>query len=201
MNLITYNVEVIALVVSLFSLAIAFSSAVISSKRLKAANDQLMVAKSHWEESRKLDRKNERLKFMKNFADGITEHSWKFIEYWDFPGVYPNLKELKSVIPDKSEDNQEAFGQRVVTLAHLYILLGVFSYRDVLLTRDIVGISNWANNWFEESEEAIKTILSNGDVFPLDFIDWLKNTIFPGRGLERLIGPDLITRLREYQAT
>ncbi len=157
------------------------------------------IAIWRWSINWQRNRKRLRLEFFRDISNGFSNHNWKFIEYWNFPGVYPQLDELKDVIPTKTEDFQEAMGQRVVTLSHLNVLLKVFSHKNLLYDEDIIGYKNWAQNWYEKSVEPLRTILTTGDVYPLDFIIWLRDKIFKDKDFAKLLGSTLCARLVVYE--
>jgi hypothetical protein len=142
-------------------------------------------------------RTEERLEFIREVWGGFSAHNWSFIEYWDFPGVYPPLKEIK--IPAKTEKEKEAFGLRVVTLEHLNILLKVFTHRKILTKEDIQGFTSWGKCWYDASLPALKVIFSQGDIFPLDYTIWLRDVVFDGKPFREIVGDELKARLKRYE--
>ena len=98
--------------------------------------------------SRREKAKN-RLEFIRGLVGDYSKHNWRFVEYWDFPGVYPEVEELKSIVSPAKPDRQRVyFGRRVVVLEHLNILLRVYTHKDLLNREDIEGYANWAQSWF-----------------------------------------------------
>jgi hypothetical protein len=147
------------------------------------------------------EQRQTRLTFLRDLFSGFSQHNWRFIDYWDFPGVYPYLEEIRTAIPpSKSDQCKEDFGRRVVALEHLNILLKVFTHRDVLSREDIRGFVNWAQSWYSGCAEALTTILERGDVYPLDFLIWLRDVIFEHNDFDSLVGPTLRGRIDEYKS-
>jgi hypothetical protein len=159
------------------------------------------VALSRWILDIRNARKSQRLELLRDLFNGFSDHNWNFVQYWSFPGIYPPLKELEDVIPNKEPENQKAFGERVVVLEHLNILLKVFSHQRLLEDEDILGFTNWALSWYEKSKESLKVVLQTGDTYPLDFIIWLRDNVFKNKEFPKLIGDTLQARLNEYEKT
>ena len=175
-----------SLIISIISLGIAISSLLI------------MVIKYYRDE--KKDKESRRMNIIKEISSGFSEHNTSFIDYWDFPGYYPPLSNLKSTIkPAKDENDKLPFGQRVITLNHLNILLQVFTHKSLLKPEDITGYGCWAREWFEDSQESLKTILDYGDIYPLDFILWLRDDIFENTNFKHLFGTELQNRISDYE--
>ncbi len=137
---------------------------------------------------------------MRDLFNGFSSHNWKFIEHWTFPGVFPPMADLKKSIPEKRPESQQLFGQRVVALEHLNILLRIFTHLDELLPEDIEGFSHWACNWYEDSKDGLETILESGDTYPLDFIVWLRDVIFRQEDSVKIFGRELKARLQMFEA-
>jgi len=195
------SIILISLSLSFLSLLTAIGSAIFTGKNARASERKIIEEQKKWREEKEIDLKKSRLEFLRETVNGFTTHNWHFIENYDFPGVFPLLSTLKPAIPDKKDEKtRELFGQRVVTLSHLNILLRIFVYKDILETSDIDGYTQWANDWYAESKAAMRTILDTGDTYPLDFIVWLRDVIFKDQqdSLNSLIGVSLKARLRMY---
>lgn len=177
---VSTNLSILSLIVSVVALSFTLFRWFVDWKRLQRQN---------------------RLDFLRDLFSSFSQHNWRFIDYWDFPGVYPYLDEIKTKIPPSKADNcKEDFGRRVVTLEHLNILLKVFSHRDILTREDVRGFINWAQSWYTGCTDSLREILNRGDTYPLDFIIWLKKTVFEHNDFDSLIGPTLRGRIDEYAA-
>ena len=137
-----------------------------------------------WSQQRE-SKKNRREKFFQSLISIIHGHNWKFIEHWDNAGVRPGMVEAISL-----EDNKVEFGRRVVVLSHMNILWQAFLHRDHLNSDDIDGFKNWAASWLKESRAQLEIVLNQGDLYPLDFLYWLRDTIFVGE-FSAFMGPGL----------
>lgn len=141
-----------------------------------------------------------RIDFLRDMSYYVREHNWKFIEYWEFPGVYPGMLELQPEVPQNNDPRyQESFGRRVVALQHLGILMQVFSQRKILKPEDIVGYKNWAKSWFVHFKNALEGIMESGDIFPLDFIIWLREEILDDTTYSFNIGGHLKSRIDAHK--
>ncbi len=151
-----------------------------------------------WAVSLKHDRARQRLEFLRELSNSFFSHNWNFIDHWDFPGVYPPLKELKGQA--KTEEDKQAMGLRVVTFDHLTILQQVFTYSKLLTRNDIQGFACWARCWYDGSRSALEGIFTTGDVYSLDFIIWLRDVIFVDKPFAGLMGDTLKERLHEFES-
>ena len=140
-------------------------------------------------------KKDRRQKFFQVLLNGIFSHNWRFLEHWDNAGVRPGLVQTKTV-----EQNEEHFGKRVVVLDHVNILWQIFLHREDLHATDIDGFRSWARDWFASSEAQLKEIFDQGDIYPLDFVSWLKDEVFLAENFSRIVGRGLQERLTTYEA-
>ena len=202
------TISIISLIIAFLSFLISATSVWISYRRTRTAERSLEIQIRQfdadikkWVEDKTGIKKQTRLEFLRDLFNGFSSHNWSFIRYWDFPGVFPPLADVLDAIPNKEgEENKTLFGQRVVALEHLNILFRVFSNTELLHEQDIDGFTHWANNWYENSRNALKTILISGDTYPLDFLKWLRDKIFREQSdIKVLFGRELNSRLRLYE--
>jgi hypothetical protein len=135
-------------------------------------------------------KKDRREKFYQSLSSSIHSHNWKFIEHWDNPGVRPWIKEALHF-----QDKEAELGKRVVVLSHVNLLWQVFLHKDHLAESDIDGFRNWSLSWYTSSIDQLKVLFEQGDLYPLDFIYWLKNSIFGEGRFSPLVGPGLDGRI------
>lgn len=140
-------------------------------------------------------KKTTRSQYYQNLLDGFYSHNWKFIEHWDNEGIRPRLDTTLNI-----ESHKQDFGQRVVVFDHIYILWKVYCHKDVLSIYDLESNKHWAQKWFEGSSIHLENIFTDGDMFPLDFIDWLNLYIFDQK-LEMLFGDKLTERMTKWRKT
>jgi hypothetical protein len=199
MNVTNIN-PIIALTIAIISLLVSIGSLVISGKMLKATEKRINLELEKWKNDRVDNKEQARLEFIRDLYNGFSNHNWRFIQHWPFPGVFPKLSDMNDSIPDKSKENKKLFGERVVALEHINILLRVFTNKDILKPQDIQGFTNWANNWYEGSKEALRTIFKSGDTYPLDFIVWLRDIIFRQQyDFQKFFGQELKKRLDLFE--
>ena len=157
---------------------------IISGVALIVSIISIIISLYIWKRGNKERLDTQRLEFLRNLSIGYSGHNWRFVQYWDFPGVYPGLDELKNEVPSNNDDRyKEAFASRVVVLEHLGFLLQIFTYKHLLKEEDIDGYRTWAISWYNHHKNAMRGIMEYGDTFPVDFWIWLKNEIFKGEDL------------------
>ncbi len=139
-------------------------------------------------------RKERRDSTYQHLFDNFFAHNWKMVEHWDNSGARPNLKEARDDLKSK-----KLFAKRVVTLDHFNILFQVFAQRKVIGSTEIDSFSSWAKSWFDDSQDAIEGIFERGDLYPLDFVQWLRDKIFDGGRFEGLFGTRLTARIKRYE--
>ena len=170
------NYELIATILSVFSLAIGLLNVVL------------------WFTSIRDSRKDRKEKFYQQLINVFFTHNWRIIEYWDNEGVRPHLEETRSI-----RQNAADFGKRLFLLDHLNILWQVYLHKDLIDSDYLKSWSSWAESWFEDSRDQLKTIFEKGDLYPLDYIVWLKDHIFRNQPFNEVCGSVLRSRLREYE--
>ncbi len=153
----------------------------------------LITTLGHWLWERRVNKKDSRHKFFQQLINGFYTHNWKYIEHWNNEGIRLQINSAVDVT------SFEDFGRRVVLLDHLNILLQIFIHRTVLQLEDIESFKNWAASWFETSKDQLKIIFKDGDLFPLDYIIWLRDTVFDKEKFELLIGGSLMKRMKLYE--
>ena len=166
--------EVIAVLASIVAVVLSGVSAWFTHKR--------------WNLDTGLVRERRREEFLRDLNSQIMTHNWKFIEYWDNPGVRPGLTSTGSL-------DQEAFAKRVVHLDHVNFLWQVFAHKELLDGEDLSGFRSWARSWFDDARESLTLVFKTGDLYPLDFVEWLRDHIFEDTFRE-LIGSQLDERLQ-----
>jgi hypothetical protein len=191
--------SIIATVIASISLIISIGAVYIYKRNLIATEQKFDFEIKKWKLEIKATKEQQRLNFLRDLFNGFTSHNWRFINHWEFPGIFPPLDDMLKAIPNKDEENRELFGKRVVALEHLNILMRVFTHKDVLEEEDIEGFTHWANNLYDGSKDALRTILGTGDTYPLDFIVWLKEVIYKEQDINEVIGNELRSRLRLYE--
>lgn len=146
-----------------------------------------------WTQQRE-SKKDRREKFYQSLSTEIHAHNWKFLEHWSNAGVRPGMDEALSL-----EENSEDFGRRVVVLSHVNLLWQVFLHKDHLTSSDIDGFRNWALSWLETSKDQLQILFSQGDLYPLDFISWLRDVIFNENRFQPFVGKGLRGRLEQFE--
>jgi len=153
----------------------------------------LIITLGRWLWEHRVNKKDRRQKFFQQLINGFYTHNWKFIEHWNNKGIRPQINTTVDVT------SFEDFGRRVVLLDHINILWQVFLHREILNSpEDIESFKSWADSWFENSKDQLKIIFEDGDMLPLDYIIWLRDTIFKGE-LECLMGDCLKKRIQQYE--
>jgi len=171
--------EEIALGVSAVALVVSVLSAWYTHRRWKLDTGRV----------REMSRKD----FLSKLSAQFMTHNWKFLEHWDNPGVRPGLTSTGGI------NQQEAFGKRVVHLDHLNFLWQVYAHKELLNRDDIDGFRSWARSWYTDAFDSLKIIFETGDLYPLDFVEWLQSEIFES-GFGQLIGSGLDDRLQKRKA-
>lgn len=212
---LTDFLSLIALIISLGSLFTSIYSNRVRKHAFDRQGIQLTTQKEALEQQRihleeqikqwdneRINKKNEtRIEFLRELFISYSKHNWNFIDNYDFPGVFPPLstishlnKEVNNSIDLKTKKME--FGNRVVTLEHLNILVRVFYNKNILKPQDMEGFTHWANEWYENSQQALKDIFKDGDTYPLEFIEWLIKEVFNKQSnILTLIGKTLNARL------
>ena len=103
-----------------------------------------------------------------DFVKSISEHNWKLLENKIDPGLKVTNINLE---------------KRVVCYQHLNIfLLAWLNKKIIIKDKSLSGWKNWAKNIVEGAKiernkdfsYAYRDILTDGDLYPEDFIKWLK---------------------------
>lgn len=170
---------------------------IIATFSLITSLSAIYISFSNWRYLREKTKEEKRLEFLQRLNSQILPHNWKFVEYFDEnKGVRPGLDTTKTV-----EQNKEALGSRVVLLDHLNLLWQVYSHKHLLRESDVDGYKNWARSWYPSSKENLKIVFEDGDLYPLDFITWLKKSVFISQFSDDCIGEKLSTRLESWNET
>ena len=167
-------------------LALSVSAVVLGMSGLAA-----WFAHKRWKLDTRRFREMRRLEFLRDLNSQFMTHNWKFIEHWENPGVRPGLTSTPGV-----EVDQQAFGKRVVCLDHLNFLWHVFAHKELLTGEDLAGFRSWARSWFDDARASLAVIFETGDLYPLDFVEWLREKIFK-ESFKQLIGSTLDNRLQQ----
>ncbi len=141
----------------------------------------------------------QRSEFIHTLNRDISAYNWRYLEYWDFPGFIPLLKELKRTRKKVRDQFKEAFSQRLVALENLNILFRVFIHKDLLGPEYIESFILWSRNWYDYTQEQLRVILMDGGIYPLGFIAWLRDNVFESDDFEKLMGSSLVLRLKKYE--
>jgi hypothetical protein len=147
-----------------------------------------------WVSDRLFEKAEGRRQFFQKLIDGFFSHNWKFIEYWENKGIRPSMETTKDV-----EKDYEQFGRRVVTLDHLHILWQIYLHHKILTNEDVESFRSWGRSWFNNSKDQLKIIFEDGDLFPLDYIVWIRDEVFKKGEFESLMGRGLIDRIQQYE--
>lgn len=116
-----------------------------------------------------------------NLVKSISEHNWKLLEN----NIDPGLK-ITNISLDK----------RIICYQHLNIFLLAWLNKKII-TKDnsLSGWKNWAEKIVEGAKiennkdfsYAYRDILTSGDLYPKDFINWLKEDM--GLSADKFDGP------------
>jgi hypothetical protein len=155
------------------------------------ASASLLITLFRWALDRKLNKRERVEKFYEQLINGFYTHNWKFMEHWDNEGIRPQLDSTIDVEKDKKD-----FGRRVVLLDHLNILRQIHLHRKILSKEEIEGFTSWANSWFDRSKDQLEIVFKDGDLFPTDYVIWLRDKIFGKDKFETLMGQSLIDRIQ-----
>ncbi len=147
-----------------------------------------------WFSERTVTKENRRHQFFQKMMDGIFLHNWKFIEHWkENKGIRPKLDTTEDV-----EKSFNDFGLRVVTLDYLNFLWQVHVHQKILSETDIDAFRSWAKSWFTGAKPQLEVIFNDGDLYPLDYIVWLRDEIFKDE-FNEIVGSTLRKRLQQYE--
>lgn len=152
----------------------------------------LLISIRLWYLNKKYTTIDRRQKFYQQLISGFGSHNWKFVEHWENKGIRPFLNDTLPL-----EQSSQEFGSRVVVFDHLFILLQVFVHKDILNPDDIGAFKYWAKDWFLRSFEQLKVVFNSGDIFPLEFIIWLREEIFED-DFEKIMGKPLELRIKNH---
>jgi len=116
-------------------------------------------------------RKNTREKYYTGLIERIEQHNWKSYENKLDPGL--GITQVKPEV-------------KIICYQHLNLLLYAYFHKDVIAKdKSIQGWKNWAESIVEGAKEqrhgqfsrCYHEILTNGDLYPSDFLNWLKKEI------------------------